>query len=370
MKTTVNRVELLSAVMQAIPAVPTKTPKDILKNILISRRNDEVSVLATDMEFGIRATLSATGNEAGKMDVLLSASRIRTILSELTDENVTFDVDSKGKVKILGASSRFTLSTEDAGEFPPVPGFEEIAAVTVDAKLLRTALRRTEFATDSESTRYALGGILFEASGDVLTLAATDSRRLSVAKIGGCTRSERQFERTVIVPVKATRAIAAACEKAETVECYATQNSATFQIGSVTIYTRLVEGRFPKYRDVIPRPGDIIPIPVGAFHTALRQSIVVTDKESSGVNFHFNQGLLKITSGSSAGDSIIEFPCAYSDEEPVTICFDPKYVIDLLRVLPPDELVELSITGPDDAAVFRYNEAALTYVIMPLTGDR
>ena len=140
--------------------------------------------------------------------------------------------------------------------------------------------------------------------------------------------------------------------------------------GACTVYSRLVEGRFPRYRDFIPRTGSVnIPLPTAPFLAAVRQSQIVTDEESRGVDFLFSNSMLTLSSSANdVGESKIELPIEF-DHEDVKITFDPKYVSEFLRVLSPETLVDLQLTDAETAAVFRV-EDSYTYVIMPLAQDR
>ena len=121
---------------------------------------------------------------------------------------------------------------------------------------------------------------------------------------------------------------------------------------------------------MIPRSGNVnVPLPVGPFFAAVRQSQIITDEESRGVDFQFGSSMLTLSSQASAiGESKIEMPIEYDHDE-VKITFDPKYVADFLKVLGPETLVDLQLTDSVTAAVFRV-EDSYTYVIMPLAQDR
>ena len=137
-----------------------------------------------------------------------------------------------------------------------------------------------------------------------------------------------------------------------------------------TIYSRLVEGRFPQYREVIPKESkSSVELPVGQFYAAVRQSQIVVSKESRGVDFTFSRELLTLKSGAAdVGESTVEMPISF-DGDDLVITFDPRYVADFLRVLDPATTVTLQLTDHANAAVFRTSDAYL-YVIMPLSRDK
>jgi DNA polymerase-3 subunit beta len=364
-----NRSLLFAAFNVAAAATPGRTPKDILRNVLLSVTKDGVELIATDQEIGVRVIVEGA-ETTSRGEALLPTAKILSILRELTDESLELEVDETA-IRIKAANGKFRLASEDPREFPPVPVFTDVNFFRVAAPVFRQMVRRTEFATDNESTRYALGGLLMEFTGDKLSLVATDSRRLSVTQTI-CERigTPNEPTKSTVVPAKAMRMLERSTDgKAEHVDISVHDNNVTMRCGSVTVYSRLVEGRFPRYRDVIPtKSAHVIPVSVGPFFSAVRQSQIVTDEENRGVDFMFNDGSMVIRSKAAVGDSSVDLPIEYEGEK-LLITFDPKYVCDFLKVCGAETLVELHLTDADTAAVFRVDDS-YTYVIMPLSQDR
>lgn len=374
MKITFNRAALLQAITDAASATPSRTPKDILRSVLLTGKGKLLEVIGTDQEIGIRAQIPEeaviSNTDSGLVEVLLHPSRIKQILSEIGDVEVVFEIEDSS-VRVISKNAKFKLTTEDAREFPPVPTLRTEDCWRVAAPIMAQAIRRTEFACDSETTRYALGGINVEIENGDLILAATDSRRLSVArmvceKIGG----PDAIGKTTVVPSKAWKAVTSACSHgAEFVDFVASEKDVTFRVGRVTIYTRLVDGRFPRWRDVIPKKSPVkVVLPCGPFFAAVRQAQICLDTETRAVSMRFADGSVKIDSTSQAGESAVEFPCEY-DSEPLTMSLDPKYIADLLRTLSAEQLVECSLKSADDPILLQVGES-LQHVIMPLASDR
>jgi DNA polymerase III subunit beta len=364
-----NRAQLFAAFNIAASATPSRSPKDILRNVLMSVTKAGVELIATDQEIGVRVLVEGA-ETTSKGEALLPTAKILSILRELTDDTLEMEVDDTA-IRVKAANGKFRLSSEDAREFPPVPVFTDVNFFRVAAPVFRQMVRRTEFATDTESTRYALGGLLMEFGPSKLTIVSTDSRRLSVAS-AACEKIGSPIDPTksTVVPTKAMRMLERSADsKAEHIDIVVRDNDVTMRAGNVTVYSRLVEGRFPKYRDVIPKKSQhVIPVSVGPFFSAVRQSQIVTDEEHRGVDFVFNDNSLVIRSKASVGDSSIDLPIEF-DSEKLAITFDPKYVCDFLKVCGPESLIELHLTDEDTAAVFRVDDSH-TYVIMPLSPDR
>lgn len=370
MQLTCDRALFSNAFSAAASAVPSRTPKDILRNVFMSVSSMGVELVGTDQEVAIRSRVEGVSTNSDGA-ALLPTQKILSILRELHDLHLEIEVNERG-LTLKGAGARFQLSSEDPLEFPPVPEFSEEDYFRVPAPVFRQMVRRTSFATDSESTRYALGGILLEFGDGTLTLAATDSRRLAVTtSLCEPVGSPKTPERTTVVPTKAMSLLERTIDpNAEYVDIAVRDNDILMRTGTTIVYSRLVEGRFPRYRDVIPRSGAVnIPLTVAPFLAAVKQAQIITDEESRGVDFIFADSTLTLSSqANDVGESEVQLPIEY-DHELIRITFDPRYVAEFLRVLSPDALVDLQLTDSDTAAVFRV-EDSYTYVIMPLSRDR
>ena len=370
MKLFCHRPTLTAAMQLVSGVVPSRTPKDILKNVKLVVANGDVTLIATDQEVGIRYKLEGVETDSNG-EALLPTARLISILRELPDEKVTLDI-SADQINITSGGSEFKLSAEDPAEFPPVADFEGDAWHIIPGKSLKEMIRRTSFATDVESTRYALGGLLLELGEDEITIAATDTRRLAVVKAACRTQGSPGVpDGKPVVPTKAMTLVERTITDDETdVDVVVRSNEALLRSGNATIYSRLVDGRFPRYNDVIPRENKTdVSLVVGPFHGAIRQAQIVTSEESRGVDFEFNDGTLRLNSrAADIGQSKVELPIVFDADE-LVITFDPRYVADFLRVLESEKQVTLGLTDGDSAAVFRTDDD-YTYVIMPLSRDR
>jgi DNA polymerase-3 subunit beta len=365
-----HRAALAAGLQVVGGVVPSRTPKEILKNVKLQVADGKAILIGTDAEIGVRYEIPGVEVESPG-ECLLPAGRATTIVRELLDDRVDVEADAE-TVRIRSGKSDFRLAAQDAGEFPPVARFDDQSYHAIPGRALREAIRRTVFATDAESSRYALGGVLFELSSDKVTLAATDTRRLAVVDVTGRVEgSHRPENPNPVIPAKALSLIerSVADDEAEVLLALHA-NDALVKVGNSTIYSRLVEGRFPKYRDVIPHQVETtVELLTGPFYSAIRQAQIVTEEDSRGVDFRFAPGSLTLTSRSAdVGQSVIELPVSYSGSE-LAIMFDPRFIADFLRVLEPERQVRLDLIDGESAAVFRTDDA-YTYVVMPLSRDR
>lgn len=373
MKITCDREKLLAAFQSVAAVAPARSPKPILQNVKLEvTEGGTASLSATDLEVSIRREVEGVEAESPG-SVLLSVTRFGAILRESSD--TTFRLETDGvKTLIRGERSRFNLPTENPAEFPAPAAFGADAYYQVPTRLLKEMIRRTIFATDNESSRYALGGVKFEISdAGRLIAVGTDGRRLAkmegpVEKIGEAapvgdstivpTRSLQLVDRTLVDDEAPTRFAVRA-------------NDAVFATTASVLSTRLLEGRFPRWRDVVPtRSSSVkIEVPVGPFYAAVRQAAIVTSDESRGVDFTFGEGSL-VLAGQAAevGESHVEMPVAY-DGAKIEITLDPRYLIDFLKTLDPERSFTLDLVD-SDAAALALTDDGYTYVLMPLAKDR
>lgn len=370
MKLHCHRPTLSTAFQIVSGVVPSRTPKDILKNVKLQVGGGKATLIGTDQEIGIRYDIPGVETDSDG-EVLLPKDRLIAILRELTEESVDLEITEKA-LWVRSGHSEFKLSAEDPAEFPPVQAFDATSYHVVPAASFKEMIKRTVFATDTESTRYALGGVLMEFGADKLTMAATDSRRLAVVSTTSSVIGSIEPRATQpVVPAKALSLIERSItDSDQDVYLAVYPNSVLVKVGSSTIYSRLVEGRFPRYADVIPSAGgSLIDMVVSPFYSAVRQAQIVTNEESRGVDFTFDNGVLRLTSvAADIGQSKVEMPISY-DGTAITITFDPRYISDFLRILDASTSVKLQLTDGDSAAVLRTDDG-YTYVIMPLARDR
>ena len=371
MKIKCDRAKLLDALQTAASVVPVRSPKPILQNVKLEVSKDTAILMATDLEIGIRIAVEGVEVEVPGSAVL-PLSRFGPILRESPDKTLYLEADPQGTT-VRGDRSEFKLAGANPDEFPSVAAFAESAYHEVPARFLKEVIRRTAFATDTESSRYALGGVLLELEEDKLTAVGTDGRRLAkmegpAISVGGHATGDQ----TTIVPTKALTLIERSLSDADAEIQIAVQpNSVLVQSQRVTVFARLVEGRFPKWREVFPQRSDFqsIDIPVGAFFSAVRQAAIVVSQESRGIDFTFGSGSAVLAAQTAeVGQSRIELPIA-CDCEPITTVLDPRYMSDFLKVLDPEKTFRLEIKDSENAVVTSTDDG-YAYVIMPMSRDR
>jgi len=370
MKITCNREKLLHAFQTVAAIAPVRSPKPVLYNVKLDVTGDSATLMATDLEVGIRYDVAGIDvDDSGS--VLLPVDKFGSILRESSDDAFRIESDSAGST-VRGERSQFKLPVADPTEFPAIAQFSESACYELSARLFRELVHRTAFATDNESSRYALGGVKLEWQTGVLTAVGTDGRRL--AKMEGPAQavdSPPPIGDVTVVPTRAMQLLERAlAEDDSEIQVAFRQNDVLVKSPRAVIYSRLLEGRFPRWRDVFPRREKSLKLEllVGPLYAAVRQAAIVTSEESRGVDFTFGDGTL-VLAGQTAevGQSRVELPIAYAGE-PISITLDPRFVIDFLKVLEPEKSFTLDLQDSDGAAVCTTDDG-YGYVIMPLARD-
>lgn len=348
--------------------VPARSPKPILQSLKLTADADNGAVLmGTDLEAGIRHRVSGVKvDEPGSM--ILPTAQIGLILRTSGDDELTLESDG-AKLVVRGLHSEFKLATEDARLFPDVPEFTATNYHVIAAADLKRLIRRTIFATDPESTRYALGGVLVELTAESIAMVGTDGRRL--AKMSSACEVKGNFSAdpgSPVIPAKALKLIDRNIDAGDPPVhlSFATDKSVMIRTAQAVIYSRLVEGRFPRYQDAFPEaPGVRIPIEVNPLRAAVEQASIVTSQESRGVDFRFGGGALRLaTKSADVGSSEVEMPIDY-DGDDIAITFDPKYLHDALKTI-DGGIVTAELIDAKSAAVFK-TEDGYSYVVMPLS---
>ena len=371
MRALCDREALLTAFGMVIGVVSVRSPKPILQNVQFIADADDTSVLiGTDLDVGIRYHVQGTKVEKPGA-VILPATQISSILRTGTDAELSIATD-RDRLIIRGLHSEFALPAEDASLFPEVPDFAASSYHIIAAADLKKLIRRTIFATDIESTRYALGGVLVELTAESIAMVGTDGRRLARMSARAEVENNPPLQGgPPVIPVKALKVIERNLADDNQPVHLAFQNGTAVLIRSErsVIYSQLVEGRFPRYQDVFPANSEVkIPLEVGPLRIAVEQASIVTSEDSRGVDFQFSSGMLQLTSQSAAvGNSVIALPINY-DGKTVEITFDPRYLTDALKTLDDSASITAELIDANNAAVFKTTDG-YTYVVMPLTRE-
>lgn len=369
MKVTCTRDALLTAMQLVSSATAPRSTRPVLVNVKAVAYEDALVLMGTDMEVGIRYELRGV-----KVDrpgsAILPPQRLISILRECRDEEIPIDAEPE-RTRIKLSSGKFELLGANPDEFPDIPGFEDISYFhEITAGVLQTLLKRTAFAAEKkESTRWAVTGVLWEAEAGVARLVATDTRRLALTEGPVHIRGEApERPGSHLIPVKTIGILERILhDEGELVRVGLKTNEALFQTERALIHTRLVEGRFPPYRDIIPKSmATKFEVPAAELLAAVRQAAITAEDESKRVEFFFQPGQLTLSArGADTGSSEVILPLPNYQGPEIQIAFDSAYVAEMLRVVEGEPTVTLELTDGTKPALFRVGTSYL-YLVMPL----
>ena len=363
MKVTFNRKKFSEWFDLAASATGQGKDAGVCAKVRMSVSGTQWLLQATNLETWVVVDCSdavvATQTTTGK--VLLDPRRIAAILKESSGDEVTIEADGNN-IEVSTAEGNYTLPESDPAEFPQIE-VNDCQPVEIASTALLEALTLVSFAVDDKSTRYQLGGVLFDGTGDQVDLVATDGRRLSTVSI-----DVPEFDGSLsgIVPARPL-GLLMRCLSDDVGFCGVRIDvkTASFQTGKVTLTTRLVEGRYPKWRSVIPSQNNCneIGLNASAFGQAVKQAAIVADQESRGIVFYFQQNNCGISARTAdVGESAVNVPVVYTGSLKTTMDF--RFVLDWFTRLPKGEAVEMFVKDPKSPALFAWKMAR--YVIMPM----
>ncbi|MEM1225936.1 MAG: DNA polymerase III subunit beta [Planctomycetota bacterium] len=368
MKITCDRSALTESFLLAASVAPTRSPNEVLQNVKITATDDGLVFTATNGEVGISTRLDEGVSVEQGGSILLPVTRTSALMRESNDEKLAIEAGPDGVIRLKGDRSKFTFPSVDADQFPSVSVFDADGWIECSASSMSMAIARTSYAAESESSRFALGGIKVESTDSGLVFVGTDGRRLANQSINA-NAMRHEIEGSTIIPTGALSVIQKSLSKAGGEACFrANANDVLVQAGASTVTCRLVEGRYPNWRQVIPSGLDeyhIASIPAGRLMQAVRQAAIVTSMESRAVLLKFSRGLL-VVEGSTAelGDSKIETVIEYAGPD-ITLRVDHRYILDVCKVLNAEAVLTMQLESSRAPIVLSTDEA-YQVVVMPM----
>lgn len=361
MKFTISKHSFLDALQQVQHVVSSRTTLPILSNVLIEAIGGELKLTTTDLDVGVSGTVQAEVIKEGA--TTLPAKRLVSIIRELPAETVEISVDSKNYASIKSGPSFFKIIGLGEDEFPPLPKFEESKEYKMPQNLLRDSLKKTSYAISTDETRYVLNGIFTSFKEGKVTLVATDGRRLAMVE------NDLEFpasnEADVIIPSKAVQELQRLLGTEGEVVIRLTDSQIAFEINGSLLVSKLIEGNYPNYRQVIPNnTSERIQVSRDAFlETVRRVSLLASDKSNS-VKLAFGENSVDVMANSQdIGEATERIEVAYSGAE-FAIAFNPDFLMAPLKNLDTED-VYLDLIDEMSPGVIRIDGSFL-YVIMPM----
>ena len=364
MNLTIAKDQIIAGLQAVQNVVSTRTTLPILSNVLLRAADGKVEFTATDLDVTVACSVEAKVTKAGATTV--PVKKLFGIVRELNGGEI--ETDEKNVTSIRSGSSYFKIHGLAAEEFPPLPKFKDDKKVGMQQETVRAMLKKTSFAVSTDESRYVLNGIFVSLKDGKMTLVATDGRRLALVdeEVEISEKSTGEF----IVPAKAINELNRLLQDKGEVELKFGENQASFALKddkgfSVLLITKLIEGNYPNYRQVIPGEAkERIPINREELLQALRRAEIMTSEKANSVKMTFGKNQLAITANSpEVGEARETLAVNYKGKE-MAIAFNPRYLIDPLAALSEDE-VFIELIDELSPGVLKINGPFL-YVVMPM----
>ena len=371
MKFKINRDHFANGLAQVLNVVGSKATMPILSNVLIEGEKDVVSLTTTNLDLGIRCKIKAEVKETGA--VTLPVKRLAGIVRELPNVDVTFDASPNHQVKLTSGGSTFRIMGIGREEFPPLPEFGEEKAYSLEQGELLTMLRSVAYAQSTDETRYILNGVYFNFKDGKLSLVATDGRRLAL--ISKEMEVPAASAGAIILPAKTVGELTRLLDKGGKVKINFNDRRAAFQVATdkdtsglidhVYLYSKVVEGNYPNYQQVIPKEThQRIKLERELFLQCVHRAALVCSEKANSVKIKLSSNLLELTAQSpDFGEAHESMAIGYSGPE-LQVAFNPVFLMDPLKALGKDE-VFFEVKDEVSPGVFKTLESFVC-VIMPV----
>ena len=372
MKIRIARDELLTGLQRVQGVVEKRNTMPALSNILLETKQDGVELVATDLEIGIRGHYKAEVLEPGSVSV--SARKLFEILREMPDSEIAITTQDNNWVQIHAGKIQFKIVGLPGTDFPALPTVEREGRVSISGRGFASLIRKTMFAVGDNDARYILNGLLITlVSNDkkvMMRLVGTDGHRLAVAEseLAQDAVSEMPKEIRAIIPRKAAQEMRRLLEEEAGEPLLGfTKNLVTFQRSGVFLTSRVMEGTYPNYQQVIPKDNTKkATVDRAALEAALRRVAVLSRDKTNAVRLTLDAEMLTLySSNPDLGEATEELPVQYRGES-LTTGFNARYFLDALAAM-DSEIVHLEMKSALSPCVLKpEGDPGFLCVVMPM----
>lgn len=366
MRLTIAREKLQEGLIAVASAVPGKTTLPVLGNLLLETTDKGLKLSATDLDVAVSTEVVAEVEHGGALT--LPAKKLSEIARELPAASVRIAAVGDQRATIECGRSKFKLLGLSRDEFPSFPGVSYTQNLRVRSANLQNLITHTAFAASTEESRPILNGVLWEIRADSLLMVATNGHRLARMKIGNTFNVDQPL--SFIIPPRALEQVRRLFPADEELEIGVAENHLSFRSPLTTVITRIIEGPYPNYEQVIPKDNDkVVIIDRAAFMSALRRMAIIASDQTHRIRLSFNAALVKFSVQTpDIGEAQDELPAQLSGD-PLEIGFNGNYLLEILRYFPTDD-VRLTLKGSERAVTISpeaWNDPAdYLCLLMPL----
>src|ERR1039458_1123373 len=366
MNLTIAKEKLIHGLQAVQNVVSTRTTLPSLSNVLMKAEDSKVEFTATDLDVTITCTVEASVKKKGSATI--PVKRFFGVVRELGSPEIELEVDEKHVCSVRAGASFYKINGLSADEFPPIAKFKEDKKIVLPQEKIKSMLRKTSFAISNDESRYVLNGIFLILKEHKMTMVATDGRRLALVdeEVDIPENSQGEF----ILPTKAVNEITRLLGDKGNAEMKFSENQVSLSLAdekgnSAVVISKLVEGNYPNYKQVIPSDTkERVALPREELLAALRRAQIMTSDKANSVKLAIGRNNLAITANSpDVGEARETLAINYNGKD-LQIAFNPGYLIDPLNVLTEDE-VFLELIDELSPGVLKINGPFL-YVVMPM----
>jgi DNA polymerase-3 subunit beta len=361
MKLSVTKSALLGGLQMVHNVVAPRTTLPILSNALMVAEKNKLWLTTTDLDLTVHCCIEADVQKTGSST--LPVRRLSGIVKELSDAAIELDIDEKNVATISCGSSFFKLNGMSDQEFPPVSKADGQYSYRVDQAVFKQMLKKCSYAASRDESRYVLNGVLLSFKNGKLTIVATDGRRLALVENEVEFPSEAECD--VILPAKAVAELEQILGDEGELKISAKDKQAIFEFKDVMVASKLIDGTYPNYKQVIPpQCEERITLERESLLNALRRVSLLATEKANATRLTFTKNKLVISMNApDVGEARESMPVKYSGKE-LSVAFNAEYMIDSLKTLTNDEIF-LELTDDLSPGVIKCDIPFL-YVLMPI----
>ena len=373
MKFTFDRDAMIKEISIAQEIITNKSPISILSNILLIAENGALIIKATDSTVKFSTTIPVDIQEEGRTTIF--CDKFMSILSSLPSGDIDFIQEDIGVIiKPTSKKVVFQLKSQASDKFPEIGTSENLPFFEIPSKDFKEMIKETIFAVSDDRNRYFMTGVYFVKKDDVLTMVATDGRRLSCDNKKGLSIPDFQ---PAIIPTKILSCILKNAPDEGNIQIAVIDKSIFIKFGNIEFSSVLIEGQFPNYQKVIPESLSMsFMVNKADLDAALRRTTIMVDKKVSRIIFKISSGVLKLISPESdIGTADEEIPCRY-DGRDISMALNFNYVTDPLKVIDSENIIfDFNISDSDASGEANITKAVIMrsdpagdyiHVIMPM----
>ncbi|MGL4607630.1 MAG: DNA polymerase III subunit beta [Eubacteriaceae bacterium] len=365
MKFNCTKENLISALNVSQKAVSSKTTHPLLEGILFTAKDNKLFLRSTDLEIGIEIDIPASVDKEG--EIVLSSSITGDLIRKLSGSDIFFESDEKNQMKIECLLSSFTLKGFPSDDFPAFPEMIEDHIFSIEASVLKELIRGTLFSVATNENIPVLTGVKIEIEEDNIRLIALDGYRLALSS--GKIKNSIENELSVIIPSKSLSEVSKILSSfSGDVVVKFSKNQIFFEMDQVQFTSRLLEGEFINYKQIIPveKTTEVRVNKKLLLESSERAALLAREGKNNLIKMDFNQDQLILTSNAEIGDVFEVIPIINSGDS-LKIAFNSKFLIDALKVIEGEELVMNMTTSVGPGVLLPGDEKThFIYLILPV----